>query len=231
MAYPATSPQGLAQEFPWVSNIEQRLRNSRCILLPSPPGPWQPSATESFALPPDLNVACNDRLPGRNPTARNSAPALPEMPNEDGAHLAGSHGIRTTHVRLLQMRSRRKNRYRVRPGEIRRRRLVRWRNTTAKVRPRRSGAHGRSCAVTACRRSLVTPPWSDTGSLKLYPQAMSKKRPQRGGRSALGSSGSARERRTGAVPGAMPAHRIYRRCSILTYLAKKSRRPQRLLCR
>jgi hypothetical protein len=165
-----------------VSNIEQRLRNSRCILLPSPPSPWQPSVTESFALPPELNVACNDRLPGRNPPARNSAPALSEMPNEDdaGAHLAGSHGIRTTHVRLLQMRSRRKNRYRVRPGEIRRRRLVRWRNTTAKVRPRRSGAHGRSCAVTACRRSPVTPPWSDTGSLKLYPQRCQRSDPSAG---------------------------------------------------
>jgi hypothetical protein len=48
--------------------------------------------TESSALPPDPKVECNDRLPGRNPTARNSATPLPKMPNSHEAcsHLAGT---------------------------------------------------------------------------------------------------------------------------------------------
>jgi hypothetical protein len=41
--------------------------------------------TESFALPPDLKVECNDRLPSRNPAARNSETPLPEMPNAHDA--------------------------------------------------------------------------------------------------------------------------------------------------
>ena len=102
----------------------------------------QPPVTESFALPPDLKVECNDRLSGRNPAARHSAPPLSEMPNADDAcaHLAGPHRIRTTHLRLLQMRSCRKNHYSLRPNEIRGCWLVRRRTTAAEVRPPRGGA-------------------------------------------------------------------------------------------
>src|ERR1019366_5031875 len=91
--------------------------------------------TESFALPPDLKVECNDRSSGRNPTARDSATPLPEMPNAHDAyaHLAGAYRIRTSHVRLLQMRSRRKNRYSVRSNEVWRCQLARWRIAVADI--------------------------------------------------------------------------------------------------
>ena len=77
--------------------------------------------TESFALPPDL-VECDDRFPSRNAVTRNPTTPLPEMPNAHDAlaHLAGAYRIRTSHVRLLQMRSRRKGRYSVGPDEVRR---------------------------------------------------------------------------------------------------------------
>jgi len=91
--------------------------------------------TESFALPPDLKVECNDRSSSRNSTARNSATPLPEMPNAHDAfaHLAGAYRIRTAHVRLLQMRSCRKNRHSVRSNEVRRCWLARWRIAAANV--------------------------------------------------------------------------------------------------
>src|ERR1035437_8619862 len=92
-------------------------------------------ATASSALPPDLGAACNARSSSRNPTARNSATPLSEMPNAHDAfaHLAGACRIRTSHVRLLQMRSRRKNRYSVRSNEVRRCWLARWRIAAANV--------------------------------------------------------------------------------------------------
>jgi hypothetical protein len=57
------------------------------------------------------------------------------MPNAHDAfaHLAGACRIRTSHVRLLQMRSRRKNRYSVRSNEVRRCWLARWRIAAANV--------------------------------------------------------------------------------------------------
>src|ERR1035437_1767249 len=93
--------------FQRLTNIDQRLRNSRehagSITAPLRHLP----VTESFALPPDLKVECNDRSSSRNPTARDSAAPLPAMPNAHDAyaHLAGAYRIRTSHVRLLQMRS------------------------------------------------------------------------------------------------------------------------------
>ena len=78
-----------------VSNIDQRLRNPEehagSITVPR----WRLPVTESFALPPDSKVECNDRLPSRNPTARNPATPLPEMPNahEACADLPGTHRI------------------------------------------------------------------------------------------------------------------------------------------
>jgi hypothetical protein len=91
--------------------------------------------TESFALPPDLKVECNDRLPSRNPATRNPATPLPEMPNahEACAHIAGAYRIRTSHVRLRQMRSRRTNRYSVRSNEVWRCWLARWRITATNI--------------------------------------------------------------------------------------------------
>ena len=91
--------------------------------------------TESFALPPDLMVECNDRSSSRNPTARDSAAPLPAMPNAHDAyaHLAGAYRIRTSHVRLLQMRSCRKNRHSVRSNEVWRCWLARWRIAVADV--------------------------------------------------------------------------------------------------
>jgi hypothetical protein len=41
--------------FPNVSNIAQQLWTQEIMLVPSPP-----PVTESFALPPDLKVECND---------------------------------------------------------------------------------------------------------------------------------------------------------------------------
>jgi hypothetical protein len=78
-----------------VSNIDQGLRNPKehagSITAPR----WRLPVTESFALPPDSKVECNDRLPSRNPTARNPATPLPEMPNahEACADLAGTRRI------------------------------------------------------------------------------------------------------------------------------------------
>jgi len=117
-----------------VSNIDQCRRTRKSMLVPSPPHRHLP-VTESFALPPDLKVECNDRLPGRNPAARNSATPLPEMPNahDPCAHLAGAYRIRTSQVRLLQMRSCRTNRHSVRSNEIWGCWLVRWRTTAAYV--------------------------------------------------------------------------------------------------
>ena len=85
--------------------------------------------------PPDLKVECNDRLSSRNPAARNSATSLPEMPNahEAYAYLIGAYRIWTSHVRLLQMRSRRTNRYSVRSNEVGRCWLARWRTTAANI--------------------------------------------------------------------------------------------------
>ena len=89
---------------------------------------------------------CNDRPPRRNPTARNSAPPLPAMPNAYDAytHLARAYRIRTSHVRLPQMRPRRTDRDSVRSDGIRCGWLVHWRITSAEVtgnvRP------GRQCA-------------------------------------------------------------------------------------
>jgi hypothetical protein len=105
-----------------VSNIDHRLGNrdedAGSITDPL----WHPPVTESSALPPDLRVECNDQLPSRNPAARNSETPLPKVPSshEAGSHLAGAYRIRTSHVRLLQMRSRRKGRYSVGPDEVRR---------------------------------------------------------------------------------------------------------------
>ena len=92
--------------------------------------------TEISAVAPDLEVECNDRLPSRNPPARNTATSLPEMPNSHDAcaHLAGAYGIRTSHVRMLHMRPGRKNRYSVRSNEVRRCWLARWRIAAADVR-------------------------------------------------------------------------------------------------
>ncbi len=108
----------------------------KSMLVPSPSPRWRLPVTESFALPPDLKVECNDRLPSRNPAACNSAAPLPEMPNahDPCAHLAGAFWIRTSQVRLLQMRSRRTNRHSVRSNEIQGCWLVRWRTTAADVR-------------------------------------------------------------------------------------------------
>ena len=77
----------------------------------------------------------NDRLPSCNPTARNSASPLPEMPNTHDAyaHPAGAYRIRTSHVRLLQMRSRRTSRDTFRSDGIRCGWLVHWRTTAAEV--------------------------------------------------------------------------------------------------
>ena len=74
-----------------VSNIDQQLWTLEIMLAPSPP-----PVIESFALPPDLKVECNDRLPSRNPAARNSETPLREMPNAHDAcvHLAGACRIR-----------------------------------------------------------------------------------------------------------------------------------------
>src|ERR1035437_9888853 len=56
--------------FQRLTNIDQRLRNSRehagSITAPLRHLP----VTESFALPPDLKVECNDRSSSRNPAAR-----------------------------------------------------------------------------------------------------------------------------------------------------------------
>src|ERR1700674_706255 len=61
---------------------------------------------------------------------------LPEMPNahDPCAHLAGAYRIRTSQVRLLQMRSRRTNCYSARSNEVWLCWLVRWRTTAADVR-------------------------------------------------------------------------------------------------
>jgi hypothetical protein len=72
------------------------------------------------------------------------------------------------------------------------------------------------------RRSLVTPPCSDTGSLKLYPQRCQRSDPSAGVGLRWGRLATARERRTGAVPGVMPAHRIYWRCIILIIWRNKA---------
>jgi hypothetical protein len=127
---PLNRPVCQTINFPNVSNIAQQLWTQEIMLVPSPP-----PVTESFALPPDLKVECNDRLPSRNPTARNSETPLPEMPNAHDAcaHLAGAYRIRGSHVRLLQMRARRKNRHSVRSNEIRGCWLVRWRTTAANI--------------------------------------------------------------------------------------------------
>src|SRR5580692_3412868 len=111
-----------------MSNIDQQLWTLEITLVPSPP-----PMTESFALPPDLKVECNDRLPSRNPAARDSETPLREMRNAHDAceHLAGPYRIRGSHVRLLQMRSRRENRHSVRSNEVRSCWLVRWRTTDA----------------------------------------------------------------------------------------------------
>ena len=92
--------------------------------------------TEISAVPPDLEVESNDRLPSRNPPARNTATSLPEMPNSHDAcaHLAGAYGIRTSHVRMLHMQPGRENRYSVRSNEVRRCWLARWRIAAADVR-------------------------------------------------------------------------------------------------
>jgi hypothetical protein len=121
--------------FQKLTNIDQRLRNKAGMLVPSPPLRHLP-VTEISAVPPDLEVECNDRLPSRNPPARNTATSLPEMPNshDAGAHLAGAYGIRTSHVRMLHMRPGRKNRYSVRSNEVRRCWLARWRIAAADVR-------------------------------------------------------------------------------------------------
>jgi hypothetical protein len=113
-----------------VSNIDQQLWTFEIMLVPSPP-----PVIESFALPPDLEVECNDRLPSRNPAARNSETPLREMPNAHDAcaHLAGPYRIRGSYVRLLQMRSRRKNRHSVGSDEVRSCWLVRWRTTAANI--------------------------------------------------------------------------------------------------
>src|SRR5947208_810634 len=57
------------------------------------------------------------------------------MPNayDAYAHLAGANRIRTSHVRLLQMRSRRTNRDSFRSDGIRCGWLVHWRTTAAEV--------------------------------------------------------------------------------------------------
>jgi hypothetical protein len=91
--------------------------------------------TESFALPPDPKVECNDRSSSRNSTNRNSASPLPEMPNAHDAfaHLAGACRIRTSHFRLLQMRSCRKNRHSVGSNEVGRCWLARWRIAGANI--------------------------------------------------------------------------------------------------
>ena len=124
---PASLPNN---QFSELSNIDQQLWSLETMLVRSPP-----PATESFALAPDLKVECNDRLPSRNPAARNSETPLPEMPNAHDAcsHLAGAYRIRASHVRLLQMRLRRKNRHSVRSNEIRGCWLVRWRTTAANI--------------------------------------------------------------------------------------------------
>jgi hypothetical protein len=90
------------------------------MLVQSPPPRRHLPVTESFVFPPNLKVECNDRLPGRNPIVRDSATPLPEMPNADDtfAHLAGAYRIRTSYVRLLQMRLCRKSRHRVRSDEV-----------------------------------------------------------------------------------------------------------------
>jgi hypothetical protein len=100
--------------------------------------PFRPlPVTESVALPARSKVECNDRLPSCNPTVRDSATPLPKMPgaHEVCAHLAGAYRIWTSHVRLLQMRSRRTNRDTVRSDEIRCCWLVHRRITSADVRP------------------------------------------------------------------------------------------------
>src|SRR5437899_1821656 len=60
---------------------------------------------------------------------------LPEMPNTHDAyaHPAGAYRIRTSHVRLLQMRSRRTSRDTFRSDGIRCGWLVHWRTTAAQV--------------------------------------------------------------------------------------------------
>jgi hypothetical protein len=78
-----------------VSSIDQRLWNpgehADFITAPLRHLP----VTESFALPPDIKVECNERLPSRNPAARNSETPLSEMPNalDACAHLAGAYRI------------------------------------------------------------------------------------------------------------------------------------------
>jgi len=117
-------------QFSELSNIEQQLWTLEALLVGSPP-----PATENFALAPDLKVECNDRLSSRNPAARNTETLLPEMPNAHDAcaHLAEACRIRASHVRLLQMRSRRKNRHSVGSNEIRGCCLVRCRTTAANI--------------------------------------------------------------------------------------------------
>jgi hypothetical protein len=75
-----------------------------------------------FHRRPASGDATHDRLPRRNPAARNAATPLPEMsdPHDAWAHLARADGIRPLHVRLLQMRSCREDRYRQRSDEVRR---------------------------------------------------------------------------------------------------------------
>jgi hypothetical protein len=113
-----------------VSNIDQQLSTLEIMLVPSPH-----PVTESFALPPDLKVECNDRLPCRNPAARNSEIPLPEMPNAHDAcaHLAGALQESRFARSNAPMRSRRKNRHSVRSNEIRGCWLVRWRTTAANI--------------------------------------------------------------------------------------------------
>lgn len=116
--------------FPNVSNIERRVWILEIMLVAS-----SPPVIESFAVPPDPKVECNERLPGGNPAARNSQTPPREMPNahDARAHLAGAYGIRTSHVRLRQMRSRRKNRHSVGSDEIREGWLVCGRTAAANL--------------------------------------------------------------------------------------------------
>ena len=151
-----------------MSNIDQQLWTLEIMLVLSPH-----PATESFALPPDLKVECNDRLPSCNPAARNSATSLPEMPNahEACAHLTGAYRIWTSHVRLLQMRSRRTNRYSVRSKEVGRCWLARWRTTAAnidhafarhcrKAQIENTRSRSFACRGIHCRRNHNRGPWA-----------------------------------------------------------------------